>query len=177
MDNNIICKEAFNKLKQDMEGIRSMHVSWIYDIWERCESAMLKRSNQKPALEYKVTPMFTEREHIAHGHEYIYVSPKFKLLKVTETVKYQQNSFSRDELQLLKTILAEELNNLQTEKEESKKIIQHNWNYCDKDKEKDAGLNHFHFLTMNAEKDYLRGLRKRYNKLAEIQRKIKKQLT
>ena len=175
--NNIICKEAFNKLKQDMEGVRSMHVSWIYDIWERCESAMLKRSNQKPALEYKVTPMFTEREHITHVHEYSFASPNFKLGKVTETVKYQQNSFSREELQLLKTMLTEELNKLQTEKEESKKIIQHNWNYCDKDKEKDAGLNHFHFLTMNTEKDYLRGLRKRYNKLAEIQRKIKKQLT
>ena len=175
--NKFICKEAFNKLKQDMEGVRSMHVSWIYDIWKRCESAMLKRSNQKPALEYKVTPMFTEREHIAHVHEYSFASPKFKLHKVTETVQYQQNSFSREELQLLKITLTEELNKLQTEKEESKKIIQHNWNYCDKDKEKGAGLNHFHFLTMNAEKDYLRGLRKRYNKLAEIQRKIKKQLT
>ena len=175
--NNIICKEAFNKLKQDMEGVRSMHVSWIYDIWERCESAMLKRSNQKPALEYKVTPMFTEREHIAHVHEYSFVSPKFKLRKVTETVKYQQNSFSREEPQLLKITLTEELNKLQTEKEESKKLIQYHWNYCDKDKEKDAGLNRFHFLAMNEEKDYLRGLRKRYNKLAEIQRKIKKQLT
>ena len=154
-----------------------MHVSWIYDIWERCESAMLKRSNQKPALEYKVTPMFTEREHIAHVHAYSFGSPKFKLGKVTETVKHQKNSFSREELQLLKTILAEELNNLQTEKEESKKIIQHNWNYCDKDKEKGPWLNHFHFLAMNAEKDRLRGLRKRYNNLAEIQRKIKKQLT
>ena len=175
--NKFICKEAFNKLKQDMEGVRSMHVSWIYDIWKRCESAMLKRSNQKPALEYKVTPMFTEREHIAHVHEYSFASPKFKLHKVTETVQYQQNSFSREDLQLLKTMLTEELNNLQTEKEESKKFIQYHWNYCDKDKEKDAGLNHFHFLTMNAEKDYLRGLCKRYNKLAEIQRKIKKQLT
>lgn len=177
MNNNIICKEAFNKLKQDMEGVRSMHVSWIYDIWERCESAMLKRSNQKPALEYKVTPMFTLREHIAHVQEYSFVSPKFKLRKVSGTVKYKQNNFNREELQLLKTVLTEELNKLQAEKEESKKIIQHHWNYCDKDKEKGAGLNHFHFLTMNAEKDYLRGLRKRYNKLAEIQRKIKKQLT
>lgn len=177
MNNNIICKEAFNKLKQDMEGVRSMHVSWIYDIWERCESAMLKRSNQKPALEYKVTPMFTEREHITHVHEYSFASPKFKLRKVTETVKYQQNSFSREELQFLKTVLTDELNKLQGQKGNSKSVIQQNWNYCDKDKEKGAGLNHFHFLTMNTEKDYLRGLRKRYNKLAEIQRKIKKQLT
>lgn len=173
--NSIICKEAFNKLKQDMEGVRSMHVSWIYDIWERCESAMLNRSSQKPALEYKVTPMFTEREHIAHEHKYIFVSPEFKLHKFTETVKYQQNSFTREELQLLKTILTEELNDLEAEKSESKEIIQRNWNYCDKEKE--TSLNRFHFLTMNAEKDFLRGLHKRYNKLAEIQRKIKKQLT
>ena len=175
MNNNIICKEAFNKLKQDMEGVRSMHVSWIYDIWERCESAMLKRSNQKPALEYKVTPMFTEREHIAHVHEYSFVSPKFKLRKVTETVKYQQNSFSREELQFLKTMLTEELNKLQGQKGNSKSVVQHHWNYCYKEKE--TRLNHFYFLALNAEKDYLRGLRKRYNKLAEIQRKIKKQLT
>jgi len=174
MDNNIICKEAFNKLKQDMEGVRSMHVSWIYDIWERCESAMLKRSNQKPALEYKVTPMFTEREHIAHVHEYSFVSPKFKLRKVTETVKYQQNSFSREELQLLKTVLTDEINKLQGKKKHSKYVIQYYWNYCDKEKQTSSNS---HFLAMNAEKDRLRGLRKRYNNLAEIQRKIKKQLT
>ena len=174
--NKFICKEAFNKLKQDMEGVRSMHVSWIYDIWERCESAMLKRSNQKPALEYKVTPMptFTEREHIAQAEEYKFYHTK---RKTTETVKYQQNSFTREELQLLKTVLTDELNKLQGQKEISKSVIQHYWNLCDKDKEKDAGLNYIYFLTMNAEKDYLRGLRKRYNKLAEIQRKIKKQLT
>ena len=174
MTNNILCKEAFNKLKQDMEGVRSMHVSWISDIWERCESAMLKRSNQKPALEYKVTPMFTLREHIAHVHEYSFVSPKFKLRKVTETVKYQQNSFSREELQLLKTVLTDEINKLQGKKKHSKYVIQYYWNYCDKEKQTSSNS---HFLAMNAEKDYLRGLRKRYNKLAEIQRKIKKQLT
>ena len=172
--NNIICKEAFNKLKQDMEGVRSMHVSWIYDIWERCESAMLKRSNQKPVLEYKVTPMFTHREHITHAEEYKFYHTK---RKTTETVKYQQNSLSREELQLLKTVLTDELNKLQGQKGNSKSVIQHHWNYCDKDKEEDNGMNHFHFIAMNTEKDYLRGLCKRYNKLTEIQRKIKKQLT
>ena len=90
-------------------------------------------------------------------------------------MKYQNNQFTREELQLLKTILTDELNELHEEKLKSKVVIQRHWNYCDK--EKDDGLNSFHFMALNAEKNFLRGLSKRYNKLAEIQRKIKKQLT
>lgn len=175
---NIICKEAFNKLKKDFEGIRTMHVSWIYDIWERAEAAMQKRSSQKPALEYKVTPMYRDKDHEVYAQEYEFISPLFKQFTKTKTltkVTYQNNQFTREELQLLKTILTAELNELHEEKLKSKDIVRHNWDYCDK--EKDNRSSRFHFMALNAEKNFLRGLSKRYNKLAEIQCKIKKQLT
>ena len=51
---NIICKQAFNKLKEEFKGVRSLRITLAHEIWERAESAMQRKSVQKPALEYKL---------------------------------------------------------------------------------------------------------------------------
>lgn len=143
---NIICKEAFNKLKQDMEGVRSMHVSWIYDIWERAEAAMQQKSVQKPALEYKLNNVSFD--------------------------ECMKDNLTQQELQFLKTFFEDELHRQENQIRLSKIFASKYFKSCDVDKEE---TEHF-FKCLNNEKDELRKLKKRYNKLAEIQRKIKRQI-
>ena len=143
---NIICKEAFNKLKQDMEGVRSMHVSWIYDIWERAEAAMQQKSVQKPALEYKLNNV-----------------------SLDECMK---DNLPQQELQFLKTFFEDELHQQENQIRLNKIFASKYFSKCDAEKEE---TEHF-FKCLNNEKDELRRLKKRYNKLAEIQRKIKRQI-
>ena len=143
---NIICKEAFHKLKQDMEGVRSMHVSWIYDIWERAEAAMQRKSVQKPALEYKLNNVSFD--------------------------ECMKDNLTQQELQFLKTFFEDELHQQENQIRLSKIFASKYLSKCDAEKEE---TEHF-FKCLNNEKDELRRLKKRYNKLAEIQRKIKRQI-
>ena len=144
---NIICKQAFNKLKEEFKGVRSLHISWVHEIWERAEAAMQRKSVQKPALEHKLNNVSFD--------------------------ECMKDNLTQQELQFLKTFFEDELYQQKNQIRLSKIFASKYFSLCDADKE---GTEHF-FKCLNNEKDELRRLKKRYNKLAEIQRKIKRQLT
>ena len=144
---NIICKQAFGKLKEEFKGVRSFHVTWVHEIWERAESAMQRKSLQKPALEQKLNNVSFD--------------------------ECMKDNLTQQELQFLKTFFEDELHQQENQIRLNKIFASKYFSQCDADKE---GTEHF-FKCLNNEKDELHRLKKRYNKLAEIQRKIKRQLT
>ena len=143
---NIICKQAFNKLKEEFKGVRSLHITWVHEIWERAEAAMQRKSVQKPALEYKLNNV-----------------------SFNECMK---DNLTQQELQFLKTFFEDELHQQENQIRLNKIFASKYFSKCDAEKEE---TEHF-FKCLNNEKDELRRLKKRYNKLAEIQRKIKRQI-
>ena len=143
---NIICEQAFNKLKEEFKGVRSLHITWVHEIWERAEAAMQRKSVQKPALEYKLNNVSFD--------------------------ECMKDNLTQQELQFLKKFFEEELQQLENQIRLSILFAIKYRSQCDVDKE---GTEHF-FKCLNNEKDELRRLKKRYNKLAEIQRKIKRQI-
>ena len=144
---NIICKQAFDKLKEELKGVTSLHISWVNEVWERAEAAMQGKSLQKPALEYKTSDVCFN--------------------------KTMENNLTQQELQFLKKFFEEELQQLEDQIRLSILYAIKYRTQCDVDKE---DTTHF-FKLLNHEKDEFRKLKKRYNKLAEIQRKIKRQLS
>ena len=148
---NIICKQAFDKLKEELKGVTSLHISWVNEVWERAEAAMQGKSFQKPALEYK------------HNTNLYFTESNFDM-------KY---NLTQQELQFLKKFFEEELQQLDNQIRLSILYAIKYRSQCDVGK---GETTHF-FKLLNNEKDEFRKLKKRYNKLAEIQRKIKRQLS
>ena len=148
---NIICKQAFDKLKEELKGVTSLHISWVNEVWERAEAAMQGKSLQKPVLEYKQdTNLF-----------------------FTESDFEMKDNLTQQELQFLKKFLEEELHLQENQIRLSKGFASNYFSKCDIDKEETLQF----FKCLNDEKNELRKLKKNYKKLAEIQRKIKRQIS
>jgi hypothetical protein len=84
----------------------------------------------------------------------------------------QNNLLTQAELQYLSTFLREELNMLQSSLEHDKTVVQYWWSKSDKDDLRTV----YAFRELNLVKQWIRQEKKRYNKLQEIQRKLKKMM-
>ena len=79
---------------------------------------------------------------------------------------------TRSELQLLQSILAQELRFLEEDKQVQRKMIEHCWNRSDPTQPNSSE----HFVALNAHKDLLRSLKRRHTNIANVQHSIKRAL-
>lgn len=88
-----------------------------------------------------------------------------------KTCPNKQKTLSRAQLQLLQSLLARELYNLEIDKQLQREMIADCWNRCDPSKP-----NSDDFTALNAHKDLLRALKRRHTNIARVQHAIKRAL-
>lgn len=148
----IICKQA---MEAWIKNNSSCEFNWFAEAcWKAAEQAMQKKSIQKPVLEQSIKDA---------------VEVPVKLCNVLlEILEFTDLQFTQQELQFLKVFLQEEIRIESCYKAFTKKQAAQKYNALDN--------NPSLFKAMNKQRDDARKSRARIEKLATIQRKIKKQL-